>query len=111
MKRIINMRVLPGQPLDGTGKVCIHLFVPDERGPFTEPSVLGMGKDEDGNPCLVSEAVRGRLACDPTRKVEPVVRGNVTSVTMRSDDPRAVTCPKCKQSKGYVSAMELLNNK
>lgn len=97
-KRVIVMKVLPGEPLDGTGRVCVHLFVQDERGPFTEPHVLHPAQDSNGNPVagkLSAKATRGRLACDPKRDASPVTRGNVTTVTMRTDDLHAVTCPKC----------------
>lgn len=112
MKRVVNIKVLPGEPLDGSGRVCIHLFVQDESGPFAEPSTLYMEEvSEDGEAPtkrLISRPARGRLACNPNRKVAPVVQGNVTTITMRSDDPRAVTCPKCKASVDYSNMMELM---
>lgn len=103
-KRAICMKVLPGEPLDGTGKVCIHLFVQDERGPFVEPSALHMVDNQ-----LVARRTRGRLACDPRRSVAPVVRGATTTITCRTDDPRAVTCPKCLASADCKRLMELLS--
>ena len=39
-RRIINVSVLPGEPTDGSGRVCIHLFVQNPHGPFVEPHVL-----------------------------------------------------------------------
>lgn len=94
-ERVVNVNVLPGEPLDGSGKVSIHLFVPDERGPFVEPHVLHLGEDRK----VVAKATRGRLACDPKRLVAPVTKQGVTTVTPRTDDPRAVTCAKCLASK------------
>lgn len=112
MGRVIGVKVLPGEPLDGSGRVCIHLFVQDERGPVIEPNVLHMGEVEDdlGSPIkqLVARPTRGRLACDPRRTVAPVTRNGVTTVTMRTDDPRAVTCLKCLKSASYAEVMELL---
>lgn len=102
-KRIINVSVLPGEPLDGSGKVCVHLFVQDECGPFVEPMVLHIVDNQ-----LVSKPTRGRLACDPKRTVAPVMRGGVTYITMRSDDPRGVTCHKCLASKEYTDKMKQL---
>lgn len=99
-KQIIDIPVLPGQPTNGTGKVCIHLFVRDERGPFTETHVLRQVDDNLG-----AVPTRGRLACDPRRTVAPIVRGAVVKVTPRTDDPRAVTCLKCKASLDYQTAM------
>lgn len=109
VKRIVNMNVLPGEPLDGTGMVCIHLFVPDVKGPFVEPHGLHpVVKDcEAVKQQLEARPTRGRLACDPKRLVAPVTRGNVTNVTPRSDDPRAVTCLKCCASEDYKRMMEL----
>ena len=100
-KQIVDVAILPGEPTDGSGRICIHLFVPDERGPFTEPHVLHPAVDDAGQRIkqrVVAKPTRGRLACDPKRVVAPVVRGNVTRVTARTDDPRAVTCPRCLTS-------------
>lgn len=103
MKRVINLRCLPGEPLDGSGRVCIHLFVQDERGPFTEPHALHLVNKQ-----MEAKPTRGRLACDPKRLVAPTTKNGVTTVTPRTDDPRAVTCPKCKVSTDYAAAMELI---
>ncbi len=108
-KRTINVNVLAGQPTDGSGQVCIHLFVPDERGPFVEPHALHMASAVDGRPpVLVSRPTRGRLACDPKRTVAPRQSGAIVTVTPRTDDPRAVTCPRCKASADYLNKMKLL---
>lgn len=109
-KRIINMSVLPGEPTDGSGRVCIHLFVQDQRGAFVEPSVLHPVV-KDGQVVkqqLEMRPTRGRLACNPRRLVAPVTRNGVTTITPRTDDPRAVTCPKCIASAEYMAAMKLL---
>lgn len=103
----VSVKVLPGQPLDGSGKVCIHLFVPDERGPFTEPSVVQMVDSDDGRH-LVHMATRGRIACDWKRTVALTTVKGVTSVTLRTDDPRAVTCPKCVATAEYAAMMKQL---
>lgn len=114
MRRTIHMKVLPGEPLDGGGKVCIHLFVHDERGRFVEPCALHLvdvDRSENGRvggKQLVSMPTRGRLACDPKRDVAVVTRDGVTTVTSRTDDPRAVTCHKCLASVDYARMMETL---
>lgn len=110
-KRNVIVRVLPGEPTDGGGRVCIHLFVQDPEGKFTEPHALHPELDESGQPIkqkLVARPTRGRLACDPRRALAPVVRGNDTAPTPRSDDPRAVTCPKCVASPDYLAMMRRL---
>jgi hypothetical protein len=103
------MSVLPGEPLDGSGRVCIHLFVQDPNGPFIEPHVLHpvVKNGEIVKQQLEAKPTRGRLACDAKRGVAPKVRNGITTITSRTDDPRAVTCPKCKESAQYVKAMEL----
>lgn len=103
MTKTLNVNVLPGEPLDGSGKVCIHLSIEDELGPFVEPHRLYV---LDGK--LTSRKARCRLACDKKRKVAPVVRAGVTTITPRTDDPRAVTCPKCCASPEYATMMESL---
>jgi hypothetical protein len=114
VRRVADLSVLPGEPLDGSGRVCVHLFVRDEAGPFVEPHVLRQKVDESGEPVkgqLVASPTRGRLACDPRRQVAPVARGQdgkgrlLTKVTMRTDDPRAVSCPRCKASRDYADMM------
>lgn len=109
-KLTINMSVLPGEPLDGTGRICIHLFVKDDRGPFIEPHVLHpvVRDSKVVKQQLEAKPTRGRLACNPKRTVAPVTRNGVTTVTPRSDSPRAVTCPKCIASDDYKKMMEAL---
>lgn len=113
VKRIIRTSVLPGEPLDGSGRACIHLFVQDERGPYVEPHVLHPVIGEDGQVVkqrLEARPTRGRLACDPKRDPSPVVRGNVTIVTDRTDNPSAVTCPKCLATKECAEILKKYNN-
>lgn len=109
-KRIVGMKVLPGEPVNGSGKVCIHLFVVDKNGPFVEPHVLQLDKvaADEGNRKMVAGPARGRLACDPKKLVAIVERKGVTNVTMRTDDPRAATCPACIASPDYTRIMKLL---
>lgn len=99
-KRVIDVKVLPGEPTDGSGKVAIHLFVFDDNGPYVEPSAIHMVEGK-----LVSKATRGRLACDPKRTAHPIIKKGVTLITPRTNDPRAVTCPKCQRSSEYVEMM------
>lgn len=111
-KRILDISVLPGQPLDGTGKLCIHLFVPDSRGPFTEPCVMQLDKVKQmrGEVALFNGPKQGRLACDPKRLVAPVTKNNITKITLRTGDPRAATCPKCIASPDYKAMIKVLTD-
>ena len=109
-KRIIDIRVLHGEPTDGSGRVCIHLFVPDStRWSFVEPCALHMIDKR-----LVSAPTKGRLACDPSgtrpMRLKNQLAGKpvVTIVTPRTDDPRAVTCPRCAASPEYAITMKLI---
>src|SRR3954467_7971518 len=109
VKRVVDLKVLPGEPLNGGGRMCIHLFVQDEvHGKFTEPHALHPALDEEGQPIKQKVTARptlGRLACDPNRNPGPRVVRGVTYVTIRTDDPRAVTCPKCLASADYKQMM------
>lgn len=102
-KRIIGIKVLPNQPLDGSGQVCIHLFVPDPDGSFVEPHVIQpvFEGGEQIKQKVAANSMRGRIACDAKLNPAPRVKDGVTSITVRTDDYRAVTCPKCIASKYY----------
>lgn len=102
----ILTNVLHGQPLDGSGIVCIHLFVQDERGSIVEPHVLYPIVGEDGKETgkLFAKPARGRLACDSKRNIVSIVKNNVVQVTLRTDVREAVTCPKCKQSSDFLKS-------
>ena len=111
-RRIVNVKLLPFEPTDGSGRARIHLFVPDERGPFVEKHVLQLvtetGEDGVTRREIEAKPARGRLACDPKKTVAPKVSNGVTTVTMRSDDPRAVTCARCCVSDDYARMMAAL---
>lgn len=109
--RVVNISVLPGEPTDGSGRVCIHLFIKDDKGSFTEPHALypvfkdGVQVKQE----LTAGPMCGRLACDPKRTPVVSLKGkssNLISVLSRTDDPRAVTCPKCIASEIYRVMME-----
>lgn len=103
-KRVVNVRVLPGEPTDGSGRVCIHLFVRDAAGPFVEPHVLDTVEGR-----IVAGPARGRLACDRRRRPDDRPdRDGVMTVTHRTDDPRAVTCPRCMAAPEYAAIMAIL---
>ncbi len=108
--RVINVRVLPGEPLDGSGRVCIHLFVQDNAGLFVEPhAVHPVFKDGvQVKQQVVCGPARGRLACDPKRNPTPTTHNGVITVTPRTDDPRAVTCTKCMASNDYKAMVAKL---
>ncbi len=112
-RRIVDLKVLPGEPLNGAGRVCIHLFVPDGTGPITERHVTQLRDipQEDGSSAirLTVAPSKGHLACDRKRSVAPVERRGVVTVTMRTIEPYAVTCPACRASVEYERLMKLLS--
>lgn len=103
-RRQVGVGVVPGDPTDGSGRARIHLFVRDEAGPVVEGRAYLPIAGEDGQPVkqkMAAGPVRGRLACDPGRLVAPVERRGVVLVTMRTEEPGAVTCPGCRASEDY----------
>lgn len=113
--RVISISVLPGEKTDGSGRVCIHLFIQvDGSGvdhtSFTEPHALHQAVDDIGQPIkgqLVARPTRGRLACGVVpAQISP---SGPVKVTHRTDDPRAVTCPKCMTTDSYKLVMERLS--
>lgn len=104
------MTVLPGEKTDGTGKICIHLFLKDENGSFIEPHALHPQLDNDGNIIkqkLVAKPTRGRIACDRNKKpsTKPNKDGSHT-LLMRTDDANAVTCPKCLKTPECIDLLQ-----
>lgn len=96
-KQILDIKVLPGEATNGSGKICIHLFVRDTKGSFTEPGHLFRS-------VKTSEPTRGRIACN--RKLIPTSpHKGISSVLMRTDSPQAVTCLKCKATSEYLELM------
>jgi hypothetical protein len=95
MKRIINLKGLN----DGTGRVCVHWFV-EGSGPIHltgHPQLRAVTKQGTN--------IVGHIACNPDQNsLNPVVRNGETLICSRSEDPRAVTCPKCKESADAVMA-------
>lgn len=97
-RRRVVVPVCPGEPTDGSGVVCIHLYVRDETGPFTEPHVLHPHPERKGE--LVAKRTRGRLACGKSGVAPTTRNGRITTVP-RTEEREAVTCPKCKASEFY----------
>lgn len=111
-KRVVAIKVIPGEPTDGSGRICIHLFVQHRDGAFTEPHCIHPVFE---NGVQVKQQVtcgpaRGRLACNHKYDPAPVVRNGVITVTHRTDDPNAVTCPKCRASKDYADLMSKIES-
>lgn len=120
-RRVVSVSVVPGTGgrfVSGddadyeTWRVCVHLLVRDERGPITESHVMHPQADPTTDQPIKGKfemrPTRMRLACSAKRKVEPITRQGVTTVVPRSEDPRAVTCLKCRSSEDYARAMERL---
>lgn len=97
----VVIRLLP----DGSGRVRIHYFVHDQKGPVTTPSgavMTALGPLKLGG-------VTGRIACQPQlASVTPQMVKGELQPTVHSDDVRAVTCPECQRTSEYLATMNLL---
>lgn len=111
-RQVVSINVVRGEPTDGSGRICVHLFVQDERGSFVEPHAIHpvFEGGEQVKQVVECRPTRGRLACDPRRDPTPVIRKGATIVTPRTDDPRAVTCPKCLASKDWAEMTKKLES-
>lgn len=107
-KRIVSISLLPGEPMDGSGRVCIHLVVRDKEGTYIEPHMFRPVFGEDGKQIkqkVEAGPERVRLACSKKTAYPETVKG-VTRITSRTDDPRGVTCPKCMATEEYATMMQ-----
>lgn len=95
----VVIKLLP----DGSGRVRIHWFCRDDKGPIRTAEAVTMSAL---GPVRLGGAT-GRIACQPQRKsVAPEVNGLVTTPCVHSDDARAVTCPECMKTPEYAAAMK-----
>ncbi len=97
----VVIRMLP----DGSGRVCIHWLFQDPEGPIqvTDRSVTASGPQ-------IVRGRRWRMACNPTQSNVSVAEGGRLTPSPHSDDPRAVTCPKCMATAKFQEAMIHLQN-
>ena len=110
--RRINIPVLQGQPLDGSGAVLIHLLIRSDKSLFTTPHALHPVIGEDGQTIkqqLQVGQARVQLACNPSRNPAGYIHKGIITAVPRTDDPRAVTCPKCCVSEHYQQIMTKLS--
>lgn len=82
------IRLLP----DGSGRVRIHWFIHDPKGPIETVSSVTMSAI---GPIKMGGA-RGRIACQPQRtSIAPEQKGSDMHIVTHSDDVRGATCPEC----------------
>ena len=100
--RVVQVKLLE----DGTGRVCIHYFAHEPKGPILTPATgvttsIGMVK---------LGGVRGYIACKPRlASILPhTVPGGDIAPCVHTDDPRAATCPDCIASEAWKRHMEEL---
>jgi hypothetical protein len=99
--RTVIIRMLP----DKSGRVRIHWFIHEERGPIKTPETVKM--TQIGPVRLGGN--RGRIACQPAKTdLVPQQKGRDIEPCCHSDDPRAVTCPECMAVPEYREAMDYL---
>ena len=98
----INLKLLAGEPVDGSGRLCIHFLVQDDVGKIETPGTLTPALKENPFAPVVLELKgprKWRIACRPEQNsVQPQVRNGVRYVCLYSNDPLAVTCPGCLES-------------
>ncbi len=115
--QILNMMVLPGEPKDGTGRICTHLWMNNPKGKFLQHYVMQPIADKNGE-VVPNEfhfaPTKGQIACNPNLNPMPVVSGRdrvsgktIITITSMSDDPRAINCPKCMATEYYQTQMKL----
>jgi hypothetical protein len=108
--RTIRMRALPGEPLDGSGRIRIHFFVKDVRVKTQTPAgVVKTAVAGLPGPPLKVGGVHGYIACNRARDplTSSVVNG-VHAVEPYSDDPRGATCPECLATPEFQAAMKVI---
>lgn len=91
-------------PVLPDGRLRIHLFVRDPKGPAQTPrGTLGM---TPLGPAAFGGA-RGFFACRPGhgRAASEVGTDGVIRLLPHTDDPRAATCPGCLSSQAFLDAM------
>lgn len=94
MSRVV-IRMLP----DKSGRVCIHYFVHSREGPANTPGGMVGPFPFPGS--------QGYIACSPkTERVTPRVGADGTTTPVcHSNEARAVTCPKCRETREWKETM------
>ena len=99
----INLKVLKGEPLDGSGKLCIHFLFETPDGLIDTSGEVPPGLEENPFAKIVLNLHgprKWRLSCRPEQNtINPQVRNGVRYICLTSNEPLAVTCPDCLQSK------------
>ena len=84
------------------GRLRIHWFKVCSSGPIKTPEGMiqtSIGAKQVGG-------VQGMIACNPEQNnLGPVQKGMDTLMCLRSDDPRAVTCPECMATEDFKKAV------
>lgn len=96
---ILNIKQTPD------GKAMVHYLISSENGPIETPlrtEMTGMGRMNFGG-------FKGYKACDPLQNtILPQNRGGQTFLCIAVTEPRAVTCPACKETPDYRNQMAMI---
>lgn len=106
-KHNIDIRELPD------GRACVHFLFETADGPVqTVGTIKTPAEGTAGRPTLDKDAKRRwRIPCNPKQNtINPQERNGVKYMCLSSQDVRAVTCPKCRESPEAVEAMERITN-
>ncbi len=124
-KEALNLKLLPGEPIDGTGRIRIHYLVRDDasgkivfdQSLTNENDALGGLKQADDGMIAVSVASTfrfkkrsaWRVACNPEQNsLQPQVANGQRYMCVAPPDPLATTCPACLASEDHRAAMRLI---
>jgi hypothetical protein len=111
MSRVVVVRVLPKDE-NGIQRCRQCFLVKSPTGAITSPTGR-LAKPKNGEkhyPFLVP-GYQAYIACQPKRaNVNPMNRNSETHVTLRTDDPRVVTCPECMATQEWKDAMAQFDN-
>jgi hypothetical protein len=106
MSNVVVMRLLPPDST-GTRRVRVCWLMQDANGPVQNPG----GEIATKAGPITIDGARGRIVCQPKRtSVAPHFDGVETHLCINSDDPRAATCPECKATPEYKSAMAVYDD-
>lgn len=100
MSSPVVIRVLP----DGSGRVRIHYFVTDPKGPVR---TTGRTAAAPGVGVIVLGGAEGYVACQPgLTSIQPVFKNGEIWPLAHSNEARAVTCPECRATEAWKKTME-----
>lgn len=105
----LELPLLPGEPRDGSGRALVHYLVRCAEGPVRLPVDARLTRYGVVN---LGGGV-GYIACQPERSDVRSVRlpDGFLRMFFHTNDPHAVTCPKCLEHPAFKKHLESINEK